>query len=117
MSPSKTIMQAIAHRESEISAITEKVISSNEESIKSRVASMTATAKAKLKDLRGLLGEDATVARAALMKHVEKIEMEASGKVYVAKGNWNLLGMRPTDGAGGQNRTGYARLFRAALYH
>jgi len=24
--------------------------------------------------------------------------------------------MRPTDGAGGQNRTGYARLFRAALY-
>jgi len=22
-----------------------------------------------------------------------------------------------SDGAGGQNRTGYARLFRAALYH
>jgi len=26
------------------------------------------------------------------------------------------LGER-SDGAGGQNRTGYARLFRAALYH
>jgi len=25
--------------------------------------------------------------------------------------------MTRSDGAGGQNRTGYARLFRAALYH
>jgi len=25
--------------------------------------------------------------------------------------------MARTSGAGGQNRTGYARLFRAALYH
>jgi hypothetical protein len=74
------------------------------------------SAKAKLNDLRELLGGDAAAARAALVKHVERIEMEANGKVYVAKGNWNLLGMLPRDGAGGQNRTGYARLFRAALY-
>jgi hypothetical protein len=52
-----------------------------------------------------------------LLNHVDRIQMEADGKVYVAKGTWNLLGQRPTDGAGGQNRTGYARLFRAALYH
>jgi site-specific DNA recombinase len=113
---SPTIMAAIAEREREIAEITDRVVSSNEDSIKTRVAAMTATAKAKLKDLRGLLGGDPTVARAAMLKHVEKIEMEASGKVYVAKGNWNFLGQRPTDGAGGQNRTGYARLFRAALY-
>jgi Recombinase zinc beta ribbon domain len=110
---SPTIMAAIAEREREMAAITERVISSNEESIKTRVANMTATAKAKLNDLRELLGGEAAVARATLMKHVEKIEMESSGKVYVAKGNWNSLGMLPTDGAGGQNRTGYARLFRA----
>jgi hypothetical protein len=30
------------------------------------------------------------------------------------RGNWKLLG--GTDGAEGQNRTGYAGLFRAALY-
>ncbi len=114
---SPTIMAAIAEREKEIAEITERVVSSNEDSIKTRVATMTATAKAKLKDLRGLLGGDTTVARAALLKHVERIEMEASGKTYVAKGNWDFLGQRPRDGAGGQNRTGYARLFRAALYH
>ena|ERR1700730_9870455 len=27
--------------------------------------------------------------------------MEPHGKSYVAKGDWNLLGMRPTSGAGG----------------
>jgi site-specific DNA recombinase len=113
---SPSIMAAIAQREKEISDITEHVVSSNEESIKNRVGRMRVEAKAKLKDLRGLLGRDVTVARAALLKHVEKIEMEPSGKTYVAKGNWDFFGMQPRDGAGGQNRTGYARLFRAALY-
>ena len=92
---SPTIMAAIAEREREISEITERVVSSSEESIKSRVENMRVTARTKLKDLRGLLGGDVTVARAALLKHVEKIEMEASGKTYVASGNWNLLGQLP----------------------
>jgi hypothetical protein len=83
------------------------------------MVAMRVAAKAKLKDLRGLLGGDVdvAVACAALLQHVSQIEMELQGKSYIAKGNWNLLGMRPIDGAGGQNRTGYARLFRAALYH
>jgi hypothetical protein len=39
--------------------------------------------------------------------------------VYLAHGKVDLFGeelMARTHGAGGQNRTGYARLFRAALY-
>ncbi len=44
---------------------------------------------------------DVIVARAALLRHVEKIEMEANGEGYVAKGNWNFLGNRARDGAGG----------------
>jgi site-specific DNA recombinase len=113
---SPTIMAAIAEREREISEITNRTISSDADSIKARVSGMRTAAKAKLRDLRGLLGRDATVARAALLKHVSEIKMEANGKSYVASGNWNLLGTLPIDGAGGQNRTGYARLFRAALY-
>jgi hypothetical protein len=74
------------------------------------------SAKSKWKDLRGLLAGEVTVACPVLLEHVEKIEMEANGNLYVAKGNWNFLGRLPRDGAGGQNRTGYARLFRAALY-
>ncbi len=113
---SPAIMAAISDREREVAEITERVISSNEDSVKSRIAGMREIAKEKLKDLKGLLGKDVVVARAALLKHVQRIEMEANGKAYVAKGNWNLLGLEPRDGAGGQNRTGYARLFRAALY-
>jgi hypothetical protein len=40
-----------------------------------------------------------------LLKHVSQIEMEPHGKSYVAKGDWNLLGMRPTSGAGGPDCT------------
>ena len=38
------------------------------------------------------------------------------GDTYKLSGEWDLLGDVRSDGAGGQNRTGYARLFRAALY-
>ncbi len=40
--------------------------------------------------------------------------------MYLAYGKVDFFGdeaMARTGGAGGQNRTGYARLFRAALYH
>ncbi len=45
--------------------------------------------RAKLKDLSG----DVIVTRAALRKHVSQTELESHGKRYVAKGDWNLLGM------------------------
>jgi hypothetical protein len=44
--------------------------------------------------------------RPALLKHVDRIEMVAEGKSYLAKGNWKLLGeVRPRDGAGGPDST------------
>jgi site-specific DNA recombinase len=98
---SPTIMVAIAEREREVSEITERAISSSGDSIKTRIAAMRIAAKTKLKDLRGLLGGDVAVAQAALLNHVDKIQMEPNGKVYTAKGNWDLLGQLPRDGAGG----------------
>jgi hypothetical protein len=95
---SPTIMAAIADREREIAQITDATISSSAESIKSRIGTMRTAAKAKLQHLRGLLGGDGdvTIARAELLKHVSQIVMEPHGKSYVAKGDWNLLGVRPT---------------------
>ena len=72
--------------------------------------------QSRLTDLRGLLNRDAKAARAEIARHVEKITLLPDGKVYIASGTWDLLGRGCYDGAGGQNRTGYARLFRAALY-
>jgi hypothetical protein len=55
---------------------------------------------------RTIQGEQAWLgAYTALLNHVDRTQMEADGKVYVAKGTWNLLGQRPTDGAGGPVQT------------
>jgi hypothetical protein len=51
-----------------------------------------------------------------LAKHIKSITLMPEGKSGAIKyiGEWKLLG--DTGGAEGQNRTGYAGLFRAALY-
>jgi hypothetical protein len=85
-------MAAIAEREREISASTDRAVSSTENSIKDRIGKMRVAASEKMTDLRKLLGRDVTVARAALLKHVEKITIEPSGKAIVAAGNWKPLG-------------------------
>ena len=72
--------------------------------------------EADLCDLRKFLNREPRLARAVFAKHIQKIVLTPQGGSYVAAGNWNLLGLGSYGGAGGQNRTGYARLFRAALY-
>jgi len=53
---------------------------------------MRAAAKAKLKDLRALLGGDVTIARAELLKHVSQIEMEPHGKELRCEGGLEPAG-------------------------
>src|SRR5579863_5799943 len=77
-------------------------------------------------NIRDLIAHPESVdqARAALAKHFGAFTLEpvaqAGKTTYLAHGNVDFFGdeaMARTGGAGGQNRTGYARLFRAALYH
>jgi hypothetical protein len=71
----------------------------------------------KLRELQKLLNAEPRMARAEMAKHIQKrIVLRPEGKTYVAVGDWDL-DVASYGGAGGQNRTGYARLFRAALYH
>jgi hypothetical protein len=53
-----------------------------------------------------------------LAKHVKEIVISPGvGDEITYTGKWDLLGNGANmDGAEGQNRTGYAGLFRAALY-
>jgi hypothetical protein len=69
-----------------------------------------------MRNLREILNSDVASVRAKLAKHIEKITLIPTGEHYMASGTWNFLGRGSIGGAGGQNRTGYARLFRAALY-
>ena len=69
-----------------------------------------------ISNLEELLNTEPRRARAVLAKHINKIVLRPEGKKYIAVGDWNVFGVASYGGAGGQNRTGYARLFRAALY-
>jgi hypothetical protein len=66
---------------------------------------------------------DVQKAHEVLAERVGQLTLEPvddNGKrSYVAHGKVDFFGeegLAHSDGAGGQNRTGYARLFRAALY-
>jgi site-specific DNA recombinase len=111
---SPAVMAEIAKREREIAEFSDRLLSSNPQSIHSRVQRLRDMAVNRIRDLRLYLNSDTALARAHLAKHVEKIIMQPGKKAYVVSGSWNLLGHGEC--AEGQNRTAYAGLFRAALY-
>ena len=113
---SASVMGEIAKREREVSEISDRLLSSRPESIRSKVRKLRANALDRMRDVRAVLNSDVQTARAYLAKHIDKIVMEPDGRSYVASGRWNLLGAILWECAEGQNRTAYAGLFRAALY-
>jgi hypothetical protein len=86
------------------------------EDAKTVVRSTRRFVEAGLRNLRALLNGEPQFVRAELAKHVPSIVLTPMDNKYSAVGDWYLQGLGAYDGAGGQNRTGYARLFRAALY-
>ena len=101
---SPTVITEIAMREQEIFEIGERLLSSDSDSIRSRVKALRAKALARMQNLRECLTADPAAARAYLAQHLsDKIEMAPDGKAYVAAGSWNLLGAIRWDGAEGQS--------------
>ncbi len=113
---SVTVMAEIARREREIAEIGDRLLSSKPSSVRSRIKALRENALARMRELRTYLSGDPMTARTWLTKHVERIVMKPDGEIYIASGNWNLLGVGHMECAEGQNRTAYAGLFRAALY-
>jgi site-specific DNA recombinase len=113
----KSLLEQVGLLESELQIARSDLEDRRPEGLRVRMRDTRRFVEASLRNLQALLTEDVKTVRAELSKHVEKIILIPNGRTYVAAGNWNLLGLGCYDGAGGQNRTGYARLFRAALYH
>jgi hypothetical protein len=103
-------------REREIAEITGKLLSAQPNSVEGRLRDIRAYVLSEVGNLREVLNSDVSSVRAKLAKHIEKITLTPAEEHCVASGSWNFLGRGSIGGAGGQNRTGYARLFRAALY-
>src|SRR5467141_3423584 len=122
---SQSIMNAIGEREKELRAITDKLLEPAPGSLCAKLEELREFAVSRLSKIRELLArrENIQEAHEALAERVGQLTLEATNengkKTYLAHGKVDFFGeeeLAHSDGAGGQNRTGYARLFRAALY-
>ena|SRR5271157_1653315 len=107
---------ALVDRERQISELTARLLEAHPDSLRAKLRNIRGFVTARMRNLRTIMNYDIAHVRAELAKHIEKITLTPSGECYIASGTWNFVGRSSIDGAGGQNRTGYARLFRAALY-
>ena len=106
----------LVDRERQISEITGRLLEAHPDSLRAKLRDIRGFVTTRMQDLRTIMNSDIAHVRAELAKHIEKITLTPSGECYIASGTWNFVGRGSIGGAGGQNRTGYARLFRAALY-
>ena len=120
---SASIRKGIAEREAEISTLAARVLGRTKDSVGTQIRDLRKFVLASVGDFRALISanDNAAATRMELAKHVKEIELlPGDGGTIKYKGQWALLGdgdlLRSWDGAEGQNRTGYAGLFRAALY-
>jgi hypothetical protein len=116
---SPTLRAEIAKREAELSSIADKTLGQKNNSVREQVSGLRKFVEHNLRHIRRLITREhgnPTVVRQELAKHIESITLMPEGKAGEIRyrGNWKLLG--DISGAEGQNRTGYAGLFRAALY-
>ena len=112
---SPSLLAELERREKRLSEISDEIFSSSANGLDAKLREIEDFVMRRLGDLHGLLTGDVKRAKSELAKHCTEITLTPEGQTYQISGDWDLLGGR-SDGAGGQNRTGYARLFRAALY-
>ena len=122
---SSTVMAAISEREARLREIRDQAIKPGQGSFQEKLDDLRDFAITRLNHLKELLTNPKAIheARALLAEQVGKFTLERveeNGALsFKANGNIDFFGEEAftrVGGAGGQNRTGYARLFRAALY-
>ena len=113
---SAALLDELGKREAELDAISEELLAVDGRGLDARLREIDEFVRKRLQEIGTLLAADVPRAKAELSKHCTEIVLTPEGSSFRISGDWNLLGGRSC-GAGGQNRTGYARLFRAALYH
>ena len=118
-------MSAIGEREEELRSITDKLLEPRPGSLRAKLDELRSFALSRLTKIRELLAHPENVEKAheAIAERVGQLTLEATNengkRTYLAHGKVDFFGeeeLAHSAGAGGQNRTGYARLFRAALY-
>jgi site-specific DNA recombinase len=114
---SPALLAELEKRERRLEEISNELLATDGRGIDARLKEIEAFVLSGLRNVQGRLAGEIPRAKAELAKHCTEITLTPEGSSYKLSGEWDLLGDVRWDGAGGQNRTGYARLFRAALYH
>jgi hypothetical protein len=91
-----TIRGGIADRERQIRAIHDQIISSEPESVKTKISDTRKFAMSSLKDIRRLLASDSQTAKSVVARHMPQIVMKPivkpdGQKVYQVVSEWALL--------------------------
>jgi hypothetical protein len=110
---SQAITSELARTEAELETI--RIHASCTGTLAEQLRNTREFVKARLRDLRALFSAEAVTIRAEIAKHVQKIVLTPEEGFTLLR-DPGTCSRGSMDGAGGQNRTGYARLFRAALY-
>jgi site-specific DNA recombinase len=96
---SKYIIEEIAVREKEISAITDRLLSAAPDSIQTRIEEMATFVGEGIERLCEALNENSPLAKQELHSHLSAIRMfpteGGEGWYYIAEGTWDLLGTDP----------------------
>jgi site-specific DNA recombinase len=96
---SKYIIEEIAVREKEISAITDRLLSAAPDSIQTRIEEMATFVSEGIERLCEALNENSPLAKQELHSHLSAIRMfpteDGEGWYYIAEGTWDLLGTDP----------------------
>ena len=96
---SKYIVEEIAVREKEIAAITDRLLASAPDSLEARLGDLKQFVEDEIRDLCGLLRENAPLAKQELHNHLLGVQMypseDGDGVCYIAEGTWDLLGIAP----------------------
>jgi site-specific DNA recombinase len=93
---SKSLLEEIGRKETELDAITDSLLTTNQESMELRVSEIHNFVISNLKDLPVLLRRDTALARTELLRHSSEIKMTPrrgqGQRYYEADGTWDLLG-------------------------
>jgi len=93
---SKSMLEQIAIREREVSAITDRLLTATPDSIQVRIEQSRGLVEEGILKLWNLLNENAPLAKTELRRHLDEVRMLPSNDGddwhYVAEGKWDLLG-------------------------
>ena len=96
---SKSIIEEIAVREKEISAITDRLLASAPNSIETRIDELKRLVESGIQNLSNLLREKAPLAKQDLHSHLSQVQLypseDGQGWCYIAEGTWDLMGEPP----------------------